>query len=62
MQYETYQNYTYRLSEKDLAMLALVAQNLQRTKADTLRTVIREVYKVMLSDKDNAKPNKAAHA
>ena len=51
-------NFTMRISPQDKAMLASVARHFQRTQADTLKTLVREVYQVMKAEKaEERKPN-----
>ena len=44
-------NFTMRISPQDKRMLADVARHFQRTQADTLKTLVREVYQVMKAEK-----------
>ena len=51
-------NFTMRISPQDKRMLADVARHFQRTQADTLKTLVREVYQVMKAEKaEERKPN-----
>jgi hypothetical protein len=44
-------NFTMRISPQDKAMLARVARHFQRSQADTIKTLVREVYQVMMVQK-----------
>jgi hypothetical protein len=47
-----------RISPKDRAMLKCVAKHFQRSQADTIKTLVREVYEAIKSEKiEETKPN-----
>lgn len=48
-------NFTMRMSPQDKAMLARIARRFQRSQADTIKTLVREVYQLMMVQeaKDN---------
>jgi len=50
-------NFTMRISTKEKAMLADVAKHFQRTQADTLKTFVRETYKLIKAEKANGRKN-----
>jgi hypothetical protein len=43
--------FTMRLSPQDKAMLKRVAMHFQRSQSDTLKTLVREVYEVIKTEK-----------
>jgi hypothetical protein len=51
-------NFTMRISPQDKAMLAAVATHFQRTQADTIKTLVREVYQFI--NVEGAKENQSA--
>lgn len=44
-------NFSMRISPTEKAMLAQVAKQFQRSQADMLKTLVREVYQVMKAEK-----------
>jgi hypothetical protein len=52
-------NFTMRISPQDKALLADVAKHLQRSQADTIKTLVREVYQVIRAEKMKIRRGKA---
>ena len=44
-------NFTIRISPQEKKMLVSVAKHFQRSQADTIKTLVREVYQVMIAEK-----------
>ena len=49
------ENFVMRISPQEKAMLHDVAKHFQRSQADTLKTLVREVYQVMKAEKAEEK-------
>jgi propanediol dehydratase small subunit len=46
-------NFSMRISPQEKAMLADVAKHFQRSQADTIRALVREVYELMNAEQSS---------
>lgn len=53
-------NFKMRLSPEDKQMLRAVSQHFQRTQSDTVKVMIRGLYKAMEASKTKAKKQSAS--
>jgi hypothetical protein len=51
------EQFKMRISLQDKAMLASVAKHFQRSQADTVKTLVREVYQAIKNEQVEEKPN-----
>lgn len=51
------QQFKMRVSQKDRAMLRYVARHFERSQSGTIKTLVREVYRVIKTEQAEGKKN-----